>query len=217
MKGRNLFFTGLVAAAVGLILIIFRNSLANGDVVKAAGILFVAAGVLNVTVFLASRDKEGRARLGVFGTAFGWIASAAAVVLGLAMLIFSSAFVAITGFMFAVLILFCALFQMFVLFFGTRPVRLSNWYFIVPMVLVASALYIFFNKPDDIGEHVVMIVTGCAFIVFGLSTAVEGIAVGQGNRRARKVAAGTPAASASDAAKPADTPASDSSDKTPEA
>ena len=74
-----------------------------------------------MTVFLGSRDKEGRARMGAFGTAFGWIASAAAVVLGLAMLIFSKAFAAMIGFMFAVLLLFAALFQLFLLLFGSRP------------------------------------------------------------------------------------------------
>lgn len=182
MKGKNLFFMGLIAVALGLVLILFRDSLASGAVVKAAGILFVAAGVLNVSVFLGSRDKEGRARMGAFGIAFGWIASAAAVVLGLAMLIFSEAFVAITGFMFAVLILFCALFQLFLLFFGARPVHLSMWFFLVPTVLVAAALFIFLRKPDQVGEHVVMIVTGGSFMFFGLASIVEGIAIGQTNR-----------------------------------
>lgn len=182
MKGKNLIFTGLIALIVGIALIIFRNSLATGDVVKAAGLLFVVAGVLNVTLFLGSRNRHGEARLGVFGTAFGWIVSAGAVVLGLAMLLFSSAFVAITGFMFAVLILFCALFQMFLLFFGTRPVRLSNWFFLVPMLLIAAALFVFLRKPDEIGEHIIMIVSGCAFLVFGAATLIEGVAVGQSNR-----------------------------------
>lgn len=182
MKGKNLIFTGLIAAIVGIVLIIFRNSLATGEVVKAGGILFLVAGVLNVTLFLGSRNRHGEARLGTFGTAFSWIVSAAAVVLGLAMLMFSGAFVAITGFMFAVLILFCSLFQMFLLFFGTRPVRLSNWFFLVPMVLVGAAVFVFLRRPDEIGEHVVMIVSGCSFLVFGLATLVEGIAVGQSNR-----------------------------------
>ena len=44
MRGRNLFFTGLVVALLGLVLILFRTSLADGGVVIAAGILFVVAG-----------------------------------------------------------------------------------------------------------------------------------------------------------------------------
>ena len=186
MKGRNLFFTGLITMVVGLLLILFRTSLANGGVVIAAGILFVVAGVLNMTVFLGARDNKGRARMGAFGTAFGWIASAAAVVLGLAMLIFSKAFVAIVGFMFAILLLFSALFQFCLLLFGSRPAKLSNWFFLVPAALVGAAIFIFMRKPDTPGEHVIMLVTGIAFMFFGLFTIVEGVLVGKVNRQTMK-------------------------------
>lgn len=188
MRGKNLFFTGLVVALLGLVLILFRTSLADGGVVTAAGILFVAAGLLNTTVFLSSRDKQGRVRMGALGTAFGWIASAAAVVLGLAMLIFSKAFVAIVGFMFAVLLLFAALFQLFLLLFGSKPVRLSNLFFLVPTALIGAAIYIFMRKPDTGGEITVMLVTGISFIVFGVFTIVEGLAIGNNNRTALKTA-----------------------------
>ena len=161
MKGKNLIFAGVIALIVGVLMLIFRVQLANGGIVFAAGALFVGAGLLNMTVFLGSRDKEGRARMGAIGTAFGWIASAAAVVLGLAMLIFPKAFVALTGFMFAILLLFAALFQMFLLIFGARPHKLSNLFFIVPTVLVGAAVYI--------------------FSFFGVMTIVEGSLIGKAN------------------------------------
>ena len=186
MKGRNLILTGLIAALIGIVLIIFRTSLANGGVVIAAGIIFVLAGVLNMSVFLASRDKHGNARMGAFGTAFGWIASAAAVVLGLAMLIFSKAFVAIAGFMFAVLILCTALFQLFLLIFGSHPSKLSSYFYLVPTALVGAALYIFLRKPDTGGEHIIMLVTGISFIVFGAVTMIEGSIIGRNNHRTLK-------------------------------
>lgn len=186
MKGRNLIFTGAIALIVGVLMLIFRIQLANGGIVFAAGALFVGAGLLNMTVFLGSRDKEGRARMGAFGTAFGWIASAAAVVLGLAMLIFSKAFAAMIGFMFAVLLLFAALFQLFLLLFGSRPTRLSNWFFLVPTALVAAAVYIFMRKPDIAGETIDMTFVGISFIVFGLFTIIEGSVIGRANHVARK-------------------------------
>lgn len=185
MKGKNLFLMGLLGIALGLILVIFRNSLADGGVVLTTGIIFVIAGLLNMSIFLGSRDKQGRARMGAFGTAFGWVASAAAVILGLAMLIFSKAFTALIGFMFAVLILFAALFQMGLLLFGSKPHKLNNWFFVVPTILVGSAVYIFLRKPDAGGEHVVMWVTGCAFILFGAATLFEGLIIGRLNREAR--------------------------------
>lgn len=189
MKGRNLIITGAIALIVGVLMLIFRVQLANGGIVVSAGALFVLAGVLNMTVFLGSRDSQGRSRIGAFGTAFGWIASAAAVVLGLAMLIFSKAFVALIGFVFAVLLLFAALFQFFLLLFGSRPTRLSNWFFLVPAALVAAAIYIFIRKPDTSGETYDMTFIGISFIVFGLFTIVEGSIVGQANHTAVKKSA----------------------------
>ena len=180
MKGKNLIFAGLAVAAVGVLMVLFRR-LADGGIVVAAGILFLGAGVLNTTVFLGSRDKQGRSRAGVLGTTLGWIASGAAVVLGLAMLIFSKAFVALTGFMFAVLLLFAAMFQLFLLLFGSRPARLSNWFFLVPTALVGAAVFIFMHKPDTAAETVVMTTTGLSFIVFGVFTVVEGSIVGGTN------------------------------------
>lgn len=184
MKGRNLIITGAIALIVGVLMLIFRVQLANGGIVISAGILFVVAGVLNMTVFLGSRDSRGRSRIGAFGTAFGWIASAAAVVLGLAMLIFSTAFVALIGFVFAVMLLFAALFQLFLLLFGSRPIRLSNWFFLVPAALVAAAIYIFIRKPDTQGETYDMIFIGISFVVFGLFTIIEGSIIGQTNHSA---------------------------------
>lgn len=183
MKGRNLFLLGLGAMLLGVLLMIFRTSLANGKIVLIAGTLFVVAGVLNMTVFLGSRDKNGKTRMGAFGTVFGWLASAAATILGLAMLIFSGDFVAITGFMFAVLILFAALFQIFLIAFGARPTALSPWLYLVPAALTGAALYIFMREPTGNNEHIVMLVTGISFLVFGLSTIIEGAAIGQINRQ----------------------------------
>lgn len=188
MKGRNLILTGLVAALIGLALIIFRLELADGGVVTVAGIIFLVAGVLNTTVFLASRDKKGEARMGAVGTAIGWVASAAAVVLGLAMLIFSKAFVAIVGFMFAVLLLFAALFQLFLLTFGSRPTKLSALFYLLPAALVGAAIFIFLRKPDTAGEQTVMLVTGISLLVFGIFTIIEGTLVGHTNHTIRKAA-----------------------------
>ncbi len=182
MKGKNLILIGVLVLAVGLLLTIFRHSLANGGIVRLAGIIFVGAGALNLTVFLASRDKDGRSRMGALGTAFGWISSAAAVVLGLSMLIFKDAFVALIGFMFGVLLLFAALFQIFLLLFGSRPTRISNWFFIVPAVIIGAAIYIFLRKPDTAGETTDLLVTGISLMVFGTATVIEGSMVGQSNR-----------------------------------
>ena len=186
MKGRNLLLLGITTALLGVLLLVFRTSLANGKVVLTAGILFVAAGLPNMTVFLASRNKEGRPRASAFATIFGWVASGASLILGLAMLIFSNAFVAITGFMFGVLIAFAALFQLCLLIFVSKPTRLSGWFYLVPTALVGASIYIFTHIPESGNEHIVMSVTGIAFIVFGFFTIIEGTAIGQVNRQTMK-------------------------------
>lgn len=189
MKGKNLTLIGVIVFIVGLLLVMFRTTLADGGIVRLAGIIFVGAGLLNMTLFLTSRDKDGRAKTGAVGTALGWIASAAAVVLGLSMLIFKGAFVALIGFMFGVLLLFAAVFQMCLLIFGSRPVRIPNWFFLVPAVIVGAAIYIFLRKPDTTGETTDLLITGISLMVFGVASVVEGSIIGQSNRKMLRASA----------------------------
>lgn len=186
MKGRNLILMALVTLAIGILMIIFRNALASNSVVIGCGILFILAGVANVTVFLGSRDKNGHARMGAVGTAIGWLASAAAVVLGVVMVLFRTVFETMVGYMFAVLLLFGALFQFCLLLFGSRPVRLSSWFFLVPMALCGAAVYIFMQQPGR-SDYAIMLTTGISLAFFGFMTLVESAAISSGNRTLRKV------------------------------
>ncbi len=174
--------------------------------------LFVAAGILNMTVFLGARDRKGRARQGALGIAFGWIASAAAVVLGLAMLIFRGTFVPIVGFMFGVLVSLTALFQFFLLIFGSRPAGLSKWFFLFPIALVGAAVYVFScdsSTPPASNELTMVTVSAISFVVFGAGTLIEGLVIGNANRCQRH--AGTVAAPRQDSA-----PAAGTADSVPE-
>ena len=186
MKGRNLILMALVTLAIGILMIFFRYALASNSVVIGCGILFILAGVANVTVFLGSRDKNGHARMGAVGTAIGWLASAAAVVLGVVMVLFRTVFETMVGYMFAVLLLFGALFQFCLLLFGSRPVRLSSWFFLVPMALCGSAVYIFMQQPGR-SDYAIMLTTGISLAFFGFMTLVESAAISSGNRTLRKV------------------------------
>ena len=187
MKGRNLILMALVTLAIGILMIIFRNTLASNNVVIGCGILFILAGVANVTVFLGSRDKNGHARMGAVGTAIGWLASAAAVVLGVVMVLFRTIFETMVGYMFAVLLLFGALFQFCLLLFGSKPVRLSSWFFLVPMALCGAAVYIFMQQPGR-SDYAIMLTTGISLAFFGLMTLVEATLISSGNRSLRRTA-----------------------------
>ena len=187
MKGRNIIWTGLIALAVGVLMIIYHTSLLTRDIVLWCGILFILAGVLNITLFLASRDSEGKPSHNPASMLVGWLASAAAVVLGLSMVLFQSTFVTLVGYMFAFLLLFAALFQVFLLIFGARPTHLSAGWYVVPTALVGVAVYVFLQRPS-IDDRIILLVSGIAFAVFGLASIIEGSQIGANNRSLRKAA-----------------------------
>lgn len=185
MKGRNLFLTALLAIAAGIALIFFKDVINSRMLVTVGGIFFIATGVINMGIFLGSRDKEGKARQGFMSNAFGWGASSASVLLGLAMLIFNDRFVGLVNFMFAVLIAVAALYQLFLLLFGARPVRLPGWLFIGVVLLTIGAVWLFIPSAYTTDANV-MLTTGISFIVFGATTLIESFFIGSANRQARK-------------------------------
>ncbi len=185
MKGRNLFLTALLSLAAGIALIIFKDVINSSTLVTVGGIFFIATGVVNMGIFLGSRDKEGKARSGFFSTAFGWGASAASVLLGLSMLIFNDRFIGLVNFMFAVLIAVGALYQLFLLLFGSRPVHLPGWLYIGVILLTIGSVFLFIPSAY-ITDVNVMLTTGISAIVFGAATLFESFFIGSANRRALK-------------------------------
>ncbi len=184
MKGKNLFLTALLSIAVGIALVAFKNVINSSTLVTVGGIFFIATGVINMGLFLGSRDKDGKSRQGFFGSAFGWGASAASVLLGLAMLIFHDRFVGLVNFMFAVLIAVTALYQLFLLIFGSRPVQLPSWLFVAPVLLVGASVFLFI--PTGVTDAVIMLTTGISFIVFGTAMLIESFFIGNANRQRLK-------------------------------
>lgn len=184
MKGRKLIFTAVMAIAIGTTLILTYRSIRSTGVVISGGILFILSGVINTFASLATRDNNGQSRVNSLGMTLGWITSAAAVVLGLCMLIFQPTFINLVPFIFGVLVAFGALYQFFLLGFGARPVTLPAWLFIAPVILTAGSIYIFMQKAG-VDDRLIMLVTGISFAVFGLATLIEGIFIGNHNRTLR--------------------------------
>lgn len=182
MKGKNLILMALIAVVIGVGLILVNSSLHASGIVLTAGAIFILAGVLNMLVFLGERDSRGRTRQSVLSITFGWVASAASIVLGLAMLLFQGTFLGLVSFMMAVLIVVAALFQFFLLVYGSRPTHLSGWFYLVPMVLIGIAVYVFLLE-SGVRDREMLLATGIAFTIFGAATFVEGSIIGNNNRR----------------------------------
>lgn len=190
MKGRNLFLTALIMLVAGVIFILLANTLASVAIVVGGGIMFIVAGGVNIFVLLGARDAQGRAKNGIVGTALGWLASAAAIILGLCMLIFQATFIPLVSFMLAVLVMFTAVYQLLLLIFGSRPVKLHPLFYIVPVILIIAAVIIFFQRSDTgHADHAIMYITGGAFALFGLASVVEGMVIAYRNHQNRKAAA----------------------------
>lgn len=187
MKGRNLIFTALLVLTAGIILILLRNSIHSEGVVTAGGILFIVAGLLDLLVFESGRRRQERRPL---TTAFNWITSAAAVILGLSMLIFRSTFAGLIPFMFGILIAFTALYQVYLLAYASRPVMLPGWLYIAPLLLAAASVYLFMQKAlvDDV---LIMVISGAALTLFGVAMLVEGAMLGHYHRHPQTVPSAT--------------------------
>lgn len=184
MKGRNLVLTALITLAAGILMLVFRTTLASGTIITWLGIVCIVAGVLNIGSILGGRDENGHSRAGALTSTFGWIAGGAAVILGLVMAIFHASFVALVGYLFGILLLFFALFQILLLVFGSRPSRLPGFYYVVPALLICGGIYIFTLKAG-LDELSIMTFTGAGLTLFGAATLAECVQIGKNNRARR--------------------------------
>lgn len=196
MKGRSLIFSATLILAAGLVLILTYRTTSTSGIVTVGGILFIVTGLLNLFAYLAEKpgkkevDKarsEGvkLPRQSSLSAFLAWTSSLAALILGLSMIIFISTFLPLVPFVFALLITFGALFQFYLLAIGAKPVRLPSWLFIVPVLMIGAAIYVFLQKTgSEAEEHLIMLVTGIAFVVFSATMYIESILIGSANRRA---------------------------------
>jgi hypothetical protein len=193
MKGKSLFLTALATGVAGLILLLTFESIKSTGVVICGGALFILAGLINMILYSSTStkviDADGvsETRRSAVATTFSWITSAAAVVLGLSMLIFQSTFITLVPFIFGILIAIGALHQLFVLAYGCRPAKISPWFYLVPAALVAAAVYIFLQQPEE-NDREIMLSGGIALVVFALATLSESIIITRQLRRLRKAA-----------------------------
>lgn len=210
MKGRNLIFIALLAIIVGIVLILSYRSIQTHGVVITGGVLFILGGLINVIVFGHQKDRDVKAGRSTDGrgpltSAINWVSSVGAVILGVCMLIFQDTFAALIPAMFGILIAFTAIYQLYVLAYGTRPVMLPGWLYIAPLALAGAAVYLFLQKPV-VDDSAIMLATGISIAFFGLATLIEGIMLGSSHRATISAARKAEEASQKPEAEPAKAP-----------
>jgi len=187
MKGKTLSIVGILAAAIGALLIICNTAITKSGVIVTGGILFVGVGLANLIFFGAGKGSaQGTARV------LTLIANAAAIILGLCMIVFRDVFSNLIPFIFGLLIAICAIWQFFTLAISVRPVQLPGWLYLFPVAILGGSVYIFFTD-NTTSEHIVMLATGIAIALFGISCIIEGSLLGVHNRRRLHPAAPAPA------------------------
>lgn len=181
MKGKNLSITAILAIVAGVILIIANRSIYSTGVVITGGILFIAAGILNVFVFDNERRSDRRGR-GAFASTLSLLSSIGAVVLGVCMIIFQDTFTVLVPYIFGIIVAFLACYQFYVLAIGARPTVLPVWFYFFPVLLLGAAIYIFFRRPDT-DDHLITLASGIALSFFGLVTIIEAIMISDGRKK----------------------------------
>lgn len=169
MRGRSLTIAGIFAAAVAAILILCYKSINLMGVTITCGILFVAAGLINMIFFGYRTANESSKVLNL-------VSNAAAIVLGISMLVFRVEFRPMIAFMFGLLVAVCALWQFFVLAVGARPYQLPAWLYLFPVLLAGGSVYIFLTSHND--DSMMILSTGIAMAVLGLGCLIEGSILG---------------------------------------
>ena len=183
MKASNTLLAGLIILAAGLVLIISHNNIGKKGIVTTIGILFLISGIINTVLYLSATGDDGRPRHRGASKFFGTIVSVASIFLGLSMLIFVSTFESIIPVLFALLLLFCALIQLYILAWGSRPVRMPDWTYAFPALIFIAAVVVFFA---NLSEPVLMLVSGCGLTLFGIAGFIEAFLLSTGRRAIRQ-------------------------------
>lgn len=185
MRGRSLTITGIFAAAIAAVLILCYKSVSITGITVTGGILFVVVGLVNM-IFFGHKSKDDSSRM------LTLVSNAAAIVLGLSMLVFRVEFNPMIAFMLGLLVAVCSLWQFFVLAIGARPYQLPAWLYLFPVLLAGGALYIYL-KPDygETNDSILLLATGISMGVLGLGCILEGSILGIARRNYEKAQAET--------------------------
>lgn len=188
MRGRTLTIAGIFAAAIAAVLILCHQSISLMGVAITCGIMFVAVGLINM-IFFGYKSHEESSKV------LTMVSNAAAIVLGICMLVFRDEFQPMVAFMFGLLVAVCALWQFFVLAIGARPYQLPAWLYLFPVLLAGGSVYIFMNPTRE--DQILILATGIAMAVLGGGCLIEGSILGVARRsdeKARASAATEPSA-----------------------
>lgn len=183
MKPKTTLLTGIIVLAMGLILLISHDLITDSGIVTLGGIFFIIAAIIDIILYVTGKNKDGEPRKRGAAMVFGIIVCIAAMVLGVSMLVFDDTFTRMIAPLFGIIVTIGALTQLWILVYGTRPVRMPRWMYAIPAVMLVCAIIIF---ACDLENSVVNIITGSSLTLFGVAGFVESALLGIGLRQIRR-------------------------------
>lgn len=176
MKLRDSGLWALLLVVIGIVLIVMHADVKARGLVVTAGIVFLLTGVIALVIWRRAlwmqRQRADAPAPSAIGTALGWITISGGVLLGVAMLIFTSTFEGAVPYCLGLLLALASLSQMYTLLIGVRPLRLPLWLWAFPVLIGAAAVWDFALTAGE-QDSVLMIVTGAGVALFGVALTVE--------------------------------------------
>lgn len=183
MKSSTSLLSGILILAIGIVLIISRNLITGSGIVTVAGLLFLVTGIINLVLYVTQKDEDGRRRTRGIALVFGWLVSIATIILGVCMLFFNSTFNGMIAIIFALIVFFGALMQLYAILFGVRRVRtIPGWVYLFPAAMIVFTFIIAGQKTGSGQDSTVMTLTGVSMLIFGIGSIFIGALVGTGRR-----------------------------------
>lgn len=165
MLSRNSnLFTAIIVGVVGILLIVLHSHIDLLDWVSiAVGLMFILPSLYVLCCSLGSKEKLPA------GIAF---VSVGGIILGLLMCVFPSAFAGFFVYVFAALLVVFGVYQIVDLASWNKSVRFPFYFYIIPILLVATGIVMLCTSLRDINT-VVVLITGIALIAFSVNTICE--------------------------------------------
>lgn len=180
MSKKTLLLVGLLALAVGVTAIICYDSIHSQGVTIAAGIFFVAVGIINLIAFGSHKDGKGMRR------AMMQLGNAGAIIFGICLLVFRAQLNSLVQWVFGIALCLCALWLVFVILMGIRP-RVPMWTLLFPLAMGGCAAYTLM-QPAPAEDQRIVLATGIGLCIMGAGSLAMSVAASVAGRAQEKLA-----------------------------
>ncbi len=172
-NGKTDLFTALIVGIAGIAMIVLHKRLDIMEwIVIMTGVIFIIPGVFSVLMGALSKQSKNSASI---------IAGIGAIALGIIMCAMPAEFAGIMVIIFGVILIVSGGYHLCFVAWLSRPFVLPFYYYFIPILLIIAGVIVMFTSVRTI-NHIVLLITGIAFICSSVSTLMEWIATHPSHR-----------------------------------